>query len=45
MILQKKQSSVKMPSVPFWFKLGFQFNHGKDRNRINREKEEIDKLH
>lgn len=36
------QGNVKMAAIPFWFKLGFQFNTGKNRNKINREKEEID---
>jgi hypothetical protein len=36
--------NVKMSAIPFWFKLGFQFNSGKNRNKISREKEEIDNL-
>ena len=36
--------NVRMSAIPIWFKLGFQFNSGKNRNKINREKEEIDNL-
>ena len=36
------EGNVIMPAIPFWFKLGFQFNSGKNRNKISREKEEID---
>jgi len=36
------KGNVIMPVIPFWFKLGFQFNSGKNRNKISREKEEID---
>ena len=36
------QGNVKMATIPFWFKFGYQFNTGKNRNKINREKEEID---
>lgn len=36
------EGNVIMPAIPFWFKLGFQFNSGKSRNKISREKEEID---
>ena len=36
------EGNVMMPVIPFWFKLGFQFNSGKSRNKISREKEEID---
>jgi len=38
------EGNVKMSAIPFWFKLGFQFNSGKTRNKISREKEEIDNL-
>jgi hypothetical protein len=38
------EGNVIMPVIPFWFKLGFQFNSGKTRSSINREKEEIDNL-
>ena len=36
------EGNVIMPAIPIWFKLGFQFNSGKSRSKINREKEEID---
>jgi outer membrane receptor protein involved in Fe transport len=36
------EGNVIMPAIPFWFKLGFQFNSGQNRNKISREKEEID---
>ena len=36
------EGNVIMPVIPFWFKLGFQFDSGKNRNKISREKEEID---
>jgi hypothetical protein len=36
------EGKVKMSAIPFWFKLGFQFNSGRNRNKISREKEEID---
>ena len=36
------EGKVLMPAIPFWFKLGFQFNSGQNRNKISREKEEID---
>ena len=35
--------NVKL-SNPIWFKLSYQFNSGKNRDKINREKEEIDNL-
>ena len=38
------KGDVKMSAIPFWFKLGFQFNSGKNRNKISREKEEIQNL-
>jgi outer membrane receptor protein involved in Fe transport len=38
------EGNVIMPAVPVWFKLGFQFNSGKNRIKINREKEEIETL-
>ena len=38
------EGNVKMSAIPFWFKLSFQFNSGKSRNKISREKEEIDNL-
>jgi hypothetical protein len=36
------EGNVKMSPIPFWVKFGFQFNSGKSRNKISREKEEID---
>ena len=36
------EGNVKMSPIPFWFKLGFQFESGKNRNKISREKEEVD---
>jgi len=33
---------ARINAVPVWIKLGYQFNSGKVRARINREKEEID---
>jgi outer membrane receptor protein involved in Fe transport len=36
------EGNVIMPAIPFWFKLGFQFNSGKSRSKISREKDEID---
>ena len=38
------EGSVKMSAIPFWFKIGYQFNSGKIRNKISREKEEVDNL-
>jgi len=38
------RGDIKMTSLPFWFKIGYQFNSGKNRSRISREKEEIDNL-
>jgi outer membrane receptor protein involved in Fe transport len=38
------EGNIAMATIPFWFKLGFQFNSGKSRNKINREKEEIDNV-
>jgi hypothetical protein len=34
--------NVKMSAIPFWFKIGFQFNSGNSSNKISREKEEND---
>ena len=36
------EGNVIMPAIPFWFKIGFQFNSGKNKNKISREKEEND---
>ena len=36
------EGNVNMPTIPFWFKIGFQFNSGKNKNKISREKEEND---
>ncbi len=42
--LSSYEGNVRMSAIPFWFRLGFQFNSGKSRNKISREKEEIDNL-
>jgi hypothetical protein len=36
------QGNVKMSAIPLWIKLAYQFNSGKNRDKINRTKEEID---
>ncbi len=36
------EGNVIKPAIPFWFKLGYQFSSGQSRNKITREKEEID---
>lgn len=36
------EGNVIKPAIPFWFKLGIQFNSGKSRDKISREKEEFD---
>lgn len=36
------EGDVVLPAFPIWFKLGFQFNSDKNRNKISREKEEFD---
>jgi hypothetical protein len=36
--------NVKMSTIPIMFKLSYQFNSGKDRNKINPANEEIDYL-
>jgi hypothetical protein len=38
------EGNVKLSSIPFWFKIGYQFNTGKSRTKINREKEQIESL-
>jgi hypothetical protein len=38
------EGNVVMPAIPFWFKLGFQFDSGKSRNKISRDKEENDNM-
>jgi hypothetical protein len=38
------EGNVALPSVPVWFKLGFQFNPGKNNTKISREKEEFDNV-
>jgi hypothetical protein len=38
------EGNVKMSTIPAWFKLSYQFNSGKNRDKINRDKEEIDNL-
>jgi len=35
---------VKMSVISVWFKLSYQFSSGKNRDKINRDKEEIDNL-
>ena len=36
------EGNLKMPVIPFWFKLGYRFSSGKNREKINRSREEID---
>lgn len=36
------EGNVIKPAIPFWFKLGIQFNSGRSRDKISREKEEFD---
>ena len=38
------EGNVKIHSIPVWFKLSYQFSSGKNRDKINRSKEEIDNL-
>lgn len=38
------QGNIKMSVVPLWFRLSYQFISGKKRERIKREKEQIDNL-
>jgi outer membrane receptor protein involved in Fe transport len=38
------QGKVIMRRMPFWFKVGYQFNSGKNRDKINREKEDVENL-
>lgn len=38
------EGNVKLSAIPFWFKLGYQFRSGKNREKINHSAEEIDNL-
>jgi len=38
------EGNVKLSTIPVWFKLSYQFSSGKNRDKINRDKEEIDNL-
>jgi Outer membrane protein beta-barrel family/CarboxypepD_reg-like domain/TonB-dependent Receptor Plug Domain len=38
------EGNVKMTAIPVWLRLSYQFSSGKDRNKINRDKEETDNL-
>jgi hypothetical protein len=38
------EGNVRMPLIPFWFKLSYQFSSGKNRDKINRSAEDIDNL-
>ena len=38
------EGNVEIPAIPFWFKLGFQFNSGKNLINISRDKEENDNM-
>ena len=38
------EGNVKLSGIPFWLKLSYQFSSGKNRDKITRDKEEIDNL-
>jgi hypothetical protein len=38
------EGKVIMSGFPIWFKLGYQFGSGKNREKINREKEDVENL-
>lgn len=38
------QGNVKMSAIPVWFKISYQFNSGKKRDKMNHTKDEIDLL-
>jgi hypothetical protein len=38
------EGNIKMSTFPIWFKLSYQIKSGKNRDKINRAKEEIDNL-
>jgi hypothetical protein len=38
----KYAGNLKLPTMPFMFRVTYQFNLGKDRNNMNREKENLD---
>ncbi|OJU53981.1 MAG: hypothetical protein BGN96_17850 [Bacteroidales bacterium 45-6] len=38
----KYAGNLKLPAMPFMFRITYQFNIGKDRNKMNREKEDLD---
>jgi outer membrane receptor protein involved in Fe transport len=40
----RSEGNVKMSVIPFWFKFSYQFNSGKNRDKINRSREETDNL-
>lgn len=43
-IYSSYEGNVSLSAIPLWIKIGYQFNTGKSRNMINREKEHIDNL-
>jgi hypothetical protein len=38
------KGNINLTSIPLWFKIGYQFNTGSSRSKINREKEQIENL-
>lgn len=38
------EGNIKVPSVPFWFRLGYQFNPARKHQEVKRSQEEIDAL-
>jgi hypothetical protein len=38
------EGNLKIAAIPFWFKIGYQFNSGKNKKKISREKEEVENL-
>ncbi|MGB8491919.1 MAG: outer membrane beta-barrel family protein [Bacteroidales bacterium] len=38
------KGTVMLPSFPVWFRLGYQFNAGKTREKVNRAKEEFESM-
>lgn len=38
------EGKVIMSKIPVWFRLGYQFSSGKNREKISREKEEVESL-
>ena len=38
------KGTVMLPSFPLWFRLGYQFNSGKTREKVNRAKEEFETI-